>query len=118
MNRLDKKILTRSQRQARIRSKVIGTTARPRLTIFISNLHVSAQVIDDSKGKTLVASTTVGNKDAKGTLTEKATFIGADIAKKAKAAKIKTVAFDRNGRKYHGRIKALAEAARAEGLEF
>src|ERR1700733_9559670 len=101
MNRLDKKLLTRTRRQARIRSRVIGTATRPRLSVFISNLHVSAQIIDDSSDKTLVASTSIANKDAKGSLTDKATWVGADIAKKAKAAKVKTVAFDRAGRKYH-----------------
>lgn len=107
-----------AQRKNRVRSTVSGTAARPRLTVTVSHLHVSAQIIDDESHKTLVAATTVGNKAAKGTLTEKAAVVGTDIAKKAKAKKIKTIVFDRNGRKYHGRIKALADAARAEGLEF
>jgi large subunit ribosomal protein L18 len=106
------------QRKKRIRSKVTGTTERPRLTVSISNLHVTAQVIDDSKHHTLAYATTVGDKTAKGTLTEQAQAIGKSIAKKCQKAKITEAVFDRNGRMYHGRIKALAEAAREEGLVF
>ena len=80
-------------------------------------MHVSAQIIDDVAQKTLVSATTVGSK-AKGTKTELAAKIGAEIAKKAKKAKINTVVFDRNGRQYAGRLHALADAARKEGLEF
>lgn len=105
-------------RKNRVRAVVSGTAERPRLTVTISNTHISAQIIDDTAHKTIVAATTVGNKSAKGTMTEKAVIVGTDIAKKAKAKKIEKVVFDRNGRKYHGRIKALAEAARAGGLEF
>lgn len=112
------KIHNRNQRKARIRSVVTGTAQRPRLTIHISNLHISAQLIDDTSHKTLAYSTTVGNKAAKGTMTEKASVIGTDIATKAKAAKIKAVVFDRGGKLYHGRIATLAESARKAGLEF
>ncbi len=94
-----------------------GTAARPRLSVTISNKHVSAQLIDDEAQHTLAASTTVGTKQT-GTLTELATFVGTDIAKKAKKAKISAVVFDRNGRQYAGRLSALADAARKEGLEF
>lgn len=118
MNILAKKLHNRRQRQARIRSKVSGTPERPRLTIYLSNMHASAQIIDDTTGKTLAAATTVGQKTATGTMSEKATWVGSEIAKKAKTAKINTVVFDRNGRGYHGRVKALAEAARAGGLIF
>jgi large subunit ribosomal protein L18 len=104
-------------RKARVRSVVNGTTDRPRLTVTISNIHVSAQIINDETKKTLAAATTVGSSQ-KGTMTEKATYVGTAIAKAAKKAKISKVAFDRNGKQYHGRIKALADAARAEGLEF
>lgn len=107
----------RDQRKARIRSVVTGTTERPRLTVTISNLHISAQLVDDVTGKTLASATTIGTKAA-GTMTEKATAVGTDIATKAKAAKVKRVVFDRNGKLYHGRIKALADAARNAGLEF
>lgn len=104
-------------RKGRVRAKISGTAERPRLTATISNLHVSAQIIDDVAQKTLVSATTVGSK-AKGTKTELAAKIGAEIAKKAKKAKINTVVFDRNGRQYAGRLHALADAARKEGLEF
>ena len=117
MNNLAKKLLNKNLRKARVRSKVNGTAERPRLSVTISNLHVSAQLIDDVTGSTLAAATTVGKK-ATGSLSEKAAGIGADIAKKAAKANIKTVVFDRNGRAYAGRLKALAEAARKEGLEF
>jgi large subunit ribosomal protein L18 len=78
---------------------------------------VTAQIIDDTKHATIAYISTVGQKAA-GTMTERATWVGTEIAKKAKAAKVKQVVFDRNGRLYHGRIKALADAARAGGLEF
>lgn len=104
-------------RKNRVRSTVNGTAARPRLSVTISNTHVSAQIIDDETGKTLAAATTVGTK-AKGTMTEKAAVVGKDIATKAKKAKVTAVVFDRNGRRYAGRLKALADAARNEGLEF
>jgi large subunit ribosomal protein L18 len=117
MSNLGKKLLNKGLRKSRVRSKVTGTTERPRLTVTISNKHVSAQIIDDVKGHTLAASTTVGTKQA-GTMTEQAAFVGGDIAKRAKKAKITAVVFDRNGRQYAGRLSALADAARKEGLEF
>lgn len=117
MDHIAKKLLGRSLRKGRVRAKVKGTTERPRLTVTISNLHVSAQIVDDTVGKTLASATTVGGK-AKGTLTEKAAAIGKGIAIKAKKINVKTVVFDRNGRKYAGRLKSLADAARKEGLEF
>lgn len=116
-NSLAKKLLNKSLRKARVRSKVSGTAVRPRLSVTISNLHVSAQLIDDEAQRTIASATTVGAK-ATGTMTEKAAVVGADIAKKAKKAKITAVVFDRNGRQYAGRLKALADAARKEGLEF
>jgi len=117
MNNLAKKLLNKNLRKARVRSKVNGTAERPRLSVTISNLHVSAQLIDDVNGTTVAAATTVGKK-VTGTMTEKSASVGADIAKKAKKAKIDAVVFDRNGRAYAGRLKALADAARKEGLEF
>ena len=116
-NSLAKKLLNRSLRKGRVRAKVSGTAERPRLRVTISNVHVSAQIIDDVKGHTLASATTVGTK-ATGTMTEKCAVIGTEIAKKAKKAKINAVVFDRNGRQYAGRLSALADAARKEGLEF
>lgn len=117
MNRIAHNLQNLARRKNRVRSVVSGTAERPRLTVTISNKHVSAQLIDDTTHKTLAAVSTVGFKDT-GSLTDKATKIGTEIAKKAKTVKIKAVVFDRNGKLYHGRIKALADAARAEGLEF
>lgn len=113
MSKLDN--LTR--RKQRIRASIFGTPERPRLAVNVSNRNVVAQLIDDTTGKTLAYSTTVG-KDVKGTMTKKAVWTGQDIAKKAKKAKITAVVFDRGGRLYHGRVKAAAEAARKEGLKF
>lgn len=117
MAKLTHKLHNLAQRKKRVRSVVSGTAKRPRMSVVISNVHVSVQLIDDETHKTLLAVTTVGSKQT-GTMTDKAAWAGTEIAKKAKPAKIKQVVFDRNGKKYHGRIKALAEAARKEGLEF
>jgi large subunit ribosomal protein L18 len=117
MTKLSHKLQNKILRKRRIRAIVSGTAARPRLSVHVSNLHVSAQLIDDEASKTLASVTTVGTKQA-GTMTDKAAWVGAEIAKKAKTAKIKSVVFDRNGKLYHGRVKALADAARKEGLEF
>ena len=116
MSKLDK-VFNKNLRKQRVRATVVGTAERPRLSVSISNMHVSAQIIDDSASKTLASSTTAGSKQT-GTLTELASFVGSDIAKKAKKAKITKVVFDRNGRQYAGRLGALADAARNEGLEF
>lgn len=118
MSNLAKKLLNRSLRKGRVRSRVTGSAVRPRLTVTISNTHVSAQLVNDELSKTIAASTSVGTKALKGTMTEKAAHVGVDIAKKAKKAKITSVVFDRNGRRYAGRLRALADAARNEGLEF
>jgi large subunit ribosomal protein L18 len=117
MNILSRKLHNRAQRKNRIRSVITGTAERPRLTVTVSNLHVSAQLVDDTAHKTIASASTVGQK-ATGTLTEKATSVGEAIAAQAKAAKVKKVVFDRNGKLYHGRVKALADAARKAGLEF
>lgn len=117
MNRIAHTLQNAARRKNRIRATVNGTSERPRLSVFVSNKHISAQVIDDSTGATVAAASTVGSK-ATGTMSEKAAAVGKEIAAKAKAAKVKWVVFDRNGKLYHGRVKALADAARAEGLEF
>lgn len=104
-------------RAKRTRAKIHGTSERQRLTVHFSNLHITAQVIDDDKKTTLAYATTVGAKMT-GTKTEQAAKIGAEIAKKAKAAKVSSVVFDRGSKLYAGRMSALADAARKEGLEF
>lgn len=105
------------RRANRVRAKVSGTAERPRLSVKISAMHISAQLINDNTGKTIAAATTVGQK-VDGTMSVKAVWVGETLAKNAKAAKVKKVVFDKGAKKYHGRIKALAEAARAQGLEF
>lgn len=106
------------RRRNRVRTVVQGTGSQPRLSVHISNTHISAQLIDDSVGTTLAYASTVGNKTTAGNMTQKAEFVGKAIAAKAAKAKVKKVVLDRGSRKYHGRLKALAEAARAEGLVF
>ncbi len=118
MSRLTDKLHSLKLRKQRVRARVSGTTERPRLSVFVSNLHVTAQVIDDTKHVTIAYVSTVGQKDAPKNMTDKATWVGKEVAKKAKAKKVKHVVLDRNGRIYHGRVKALADAARAEGLDF
>ena len=95
-------------RKNRTRAKIHGTAERPRLTVHISNMHVTAQIIDDDKGATLAYATTVGSK-AKGSKSELASYVGTEIAKKAKKAKINKVVFDRGARLYAGRMHALAD---------
>lgn len=115
---LTHKLRNRGQRQSRVRTLVSGTARRPRLSVHISNLHVSAQLIDDTSHRSLAYVTTAGKKSVQGTKTEKAAWVGTQIAAAAKAAKIKEIVFDRGGKLYHGRVAALAEAARKAGLEF
>lgn len=104
-------------RAKRTRAKIHGTGLRPRLTVHISNQHITAQIINDDKQATLVYATTVGSK-LSGTKTELAVAIGQLIGQKAKKAKITKVVFDRGSKLYAGRMSALADAARKEGLEF
>ncbi len=116
------RIVGRERRKLRIRKKVNGTEERPRLSVFRSAKHIYAQVIDDSTGKTLAFAATL-SKDLRGMLendnkVEAAKKVGALIAKICKSKKIDRVVFDRNGYLYHGRISALAQAAREAGLEF
>jgi len=118
MSNLMHKLHNRWQRKHRVRATVSGTTERPRLSVHISNRHITAQVIDDTKHATLAYVSTVGAKASKGTMTERAAWVGAEVAQKAKTAKVKAVVFDRGGHIYHGRVQALADAARKAGLEF
>jgi large subunit ribosomal protein L18 len=118
MNRLTQKSKQADLRRHRVRARLHGTAQRPRLSVHFSHQHVIAQIIDDDQSKTLVYSTTVGKKTASGTLSAKAALIGGDIAEKAKKAKIEQVVFDRGAKQYHGRVKALADAAREKGLTF
>lgn len=117
MDRNKAKNVRRARRKTGIRKRVLGTPERPRLTVYRSLNHMYAQVIDDLSGKTLVASSTTKGTESGGNI-EAAKSVGKDLADKAKAAGITQVAFDRNGFRYHGRIKALADAAREAGLQF
>ena len=110
------------RRKARVRKKILGSSTRPRLNVFRSNAHIYAQLIDDMNGRTLVHASS-RDKDVRGTLKtggskEAATAVGKLLAERAKTAKVKKVVFDRGGRLYHGRVKALADASREGGLDF
>ena len=110
----------RQRRQRRVRKKVNGTTNRPRLSVFRSNRHISAQIIDDENGRTVVAAAT-SEADMRGVTTsnkEAATKVGQLLAERAQVAGVQSVVFDRGGNKYHGRVAALADAAREAGLKF
>ena len=116
------KITGRQRRKLRIRTKISGNSERPRLSVFRSAAHIYAQVVDDVAGQTLAAASTL-SRDLKGTLendskTEAAKKVGALIAKICLEKQVDKVVFDRNGYLYHGRVKALAEAAREAGLKF
>ena len=122
MDRIKRKNIARSKRKRRVRRKIIGTNQRPRLSVFRSSKHIFAQIIDDEKGITLVAASslspevrdslsTTGNIDA-------ARKVGELIARKAKENQIESIVFDRAGYLYHGRVQGLAEAAREGGLKF
>jgi len=110
----------RTRRAARTRERIgHGTAERPRLSVFRSNRHIYAQLIDDVRGVTLVSASSFGRKPKKGeTKTDVARNVGIKLAKLATAQDIKTAVFDRGGYRYHGRVRALAEAARDGGLEF
>ncbi|MDX9971809.1 MAG: 50S ribosomal protein L18 [FCB group bacterium] len=105
------------RRKLRIRKSVIGTIERPRLCVFRSLKHIYAQIIDDSTGRTLASASSLDQKISGGNV-EAAKAVGKAVAERAKEKSISKVCFDRNGRLYHGRIKALADAAREAGLEF
>jgi large subunit ribosomal protein L18 len=107
----------RLRRHARVRRRVVGTAERPRLAVFRSNRHIYAQIIDDAGGRTVAAAGSValpGDGDKK----EAARRVGSELAKRAKAAGVSSVVFDRGGYQYHGRVKVLADAAREGGLDF
>ena len=109
--------LARTRRHARLRKKVRGTPARPRLVVTRSTRHVYAQVVDDARGVTIASASSYG-LDVDGDKTATARRVGELVAERARAAGINAVVFDRGGNAYHGRIAALADAARANGLEF
>jgi large subunit ribosomal protein L18 len=117
---MNSKVVSRQKIRYRIRKKISGTTAKPRLTVFRSNNEIYAQLIDDQTGTTVASASSlekevVAQKVAK---TEKSKLVGESIARKAMALGIKDVTFDRSGYLYHGRIKAVAEGAREGGLQF
>lgn len=115
---MNKLVQKRNQRTKRVRKGLKRVASRPRLSIFRSNKYIWAQIIDDNKGETIASATDRSLKDTKGTKTDKAAQIGEKIAELALKKKVKQVYFDRGASKYHGRVKALAEAARKKGLEF
>lgn len=111
----------RDRRRKRVRKKISGTSEQPRLSVFRANRNMACQVIDDSRGVTIASASTVekGLKPAKGaSKTDAAKAVGAEIATRALEKGVVTVVFDRGGYKYHGRVKALADAAREKGLKF
>jgi large subunit ribosomal protein L18 len=109
----------RARRHRRVRSKVVGTAERPRLVVFRSNRGIEAQLVDDLEGKTLAAASWLNlKKSFKGSKSEQAAEVGKLLAANAKQANVETVVFDRGGYLYHGRVKALADAAREGGLKF
>ena len=108
----------RLRRHRRVRSKITGTAARPRLAVYRSNARIYAQVIDDASGHTLVSASSLDKDVAGSKRAEQAAMVGKLLAERAKGAGVQTVVFDRGGYLYHGRVKALADAAREAGLEF
>lgn len=122
MSRMNTKEIARQKRKIRIRKKIFGTEARPRLSVFRSAKHIYAQLVVDSNGSTILAASTVSpeirNEVANLKKSEAARKVGEWIGRKAAEKNIRKVVFDRNGFLYHGRIKALAEGARESGLEF
>jgi large subunit ribosomal protein L18 len=114
-----KKTLRRAKIKRRIRKKVFGTTAVPRLSVFRSNKQIYAQIIDDTTGKTLASAGSLKHEDAQGIAKkDQASLVGKMIAENAVKAGIESVVFDRNGYLYHGRVKSLADSAREAGLKF
>ncbi|MEM6331940.1 MAG: 50S ribosomal protein L18 [Planctomycetota bacterium] len=118
MERNKLRTVRRNRRKIGIRKRILGTAERPRLTVYRSGKHMYAQVVDDLEGRTLASASTVQAKIGYGGNVESAASVGTKIAEAAKAAGVEQVAFDRNGFRYHGRVKALADAAREGGLKF
>ena len=118
MIKKESKNVQRLMRHKRVRKNISGTSEMPRLNVFRSNSQIYAQIINGETGTTLASSSSVQLKIKNGGNIEGAKLVGADIAKKAKEAKISKVVFDRGGYQYHGRVEALADAARENGLEF
>ena len=119
MKNLELKAKRYLKRKVRVRSRITGTEARPRLSVFRSNTHIYGQLINDEKGVTIVSfSDKLLKKGEKATKIQLAEKVGEELAKMAIAKKVKLVTFDRNGFRFHGRVKALAEGARKGGLEF
>lgn len=119
MGNLNPRLRSRLRRKTRIRRKIAGTADRPRLSVFRSNNHIYAQVVDDDAGRTLASASTLKiDIDGHKSNIAAATEVGKAIAAAAKEAGVTSVLFDRNGYRYHGRVKALADAAREGGLEF
>jgi large subunit ribosomal protein L18 len=113
--------VARKRRHFRVRKKVVGTPARPRLVVSRSSRHLFVQIVDDSIGQTLVSASTMEDalrKDSSSDKSAKARLVGKELAERAKAKGISAVVFDRGGNKYHGRVAALADAARENGLDF
>lgn len=122
MNRLELKAVRRTRRKMRVRRRVLGTPERPRLSVTRSLQHISVQLIDDVSGRTLVAVSSMG-KDLRSSVgyggnKTAAAKVGTVLAERAKAAGVTKIVFDRNGYKYHGRVKALADAVREGGISF
>lgn len=118
MNRIEDKQARKGRRKLRIRKKLQGTSVKPRISVFKSNKHLYAQVIDDSKGHTLVAIGNIGEfKDLKVNVAD-AEKLGQELGNKMKAMKLETAIFDRNGNLYHGVVKAFADGARKSGIQF
>ena len=107
----------RTRRHARVREKVRGSAARPRLAVFRSLTHIYAQLVDDDAGKTLAAASSLDTKDAKGKRTELAKSVGTLLGDRAKQKGVTEAVFDRGGYRYHGRVKALADGVRAAGVK-
>jgi large subunit ribosomal protein L18 len=108
----------RARRHKRVRKQLFGTAERPRLVVFRSNRGIAAQLVDDTAGRTLAAASWLDVRSASGSKSDQATEVGKLLAENAKKADVKSVVFDRGGYLYHGRVKALAEAAREGGLQF